>query len=537
MKRLLPLCALLAGLTTQAQLPSYVPTDGLVGYWGFNGDANDESGNGNDGIVNGASLSEGYDGAYNSAYYFDGEDDNILLPQTTSLESGAISLWFIRTVDEVGYLFDCRPNSSTAGMACYLGENSFLEYGMSSQGYYDDLVQLEDEDIALSEWHHMVCSHVEGFNQLYLDGQLIHEGEGGEYEYFSYSNLLLGRRYNDDFWLNGGLDNVGVWNRALTEEEILALYNAEPAAPGCTDPTACNYNPDATEDDGSCTYTYSGNPVSSTLFNSGGFEGLWSDFTPYYDLDVSYVFEVLDTILVSNPTTPEQVACGDTNPVRNFCGIQLLENGEAPPWEWVGEIICRSEINWQDPLYTDEAVLYPGNTYRLYADLNCDSEYYEGALPITNTAIFEQVGPLYYRQGPAAQSGNWVTTDKWAYTPSGIPYGFEYFLICNVQGCTAPTACNYNAYATEDDGSCFFANAVFDCEGNCQIDLNNNGVCDQLETGGCSGPGCCGNGTLWDPVQGVCIAFDQCPADVNEDQVVDALDILALIASYGSDCP
>ena len=41
----------------------------------------------------------------------------------------------------------------------------------------------------------------------------------------------------------------------------------------------------------------------------------------------------------------------------------------------------------------------------------------------------------------------------------------------------------------------------------------------------------------WDPVQGVCIAFDQCPADVNEDQVVDALDILALIASYGSDCP
>ena len=39
-----------------AQVPSYVPTDGLVGYWPFNGNANDESGNGNNGTVNGATL-------------------------------------------------------------------------------------------------------------------------------------------------------------------------------------------------------------------------------------------------------------------------------------------------------------------------------------------------------------------------------------------------------------------------------------------------------------------------------------------------
>ena len=38
------------------QVPSYVPTNGLVGWWGFNGNANDESGNGNNGTVNGATL-------------------------------------------------------------------------------------------------------------------------------------------------------------------------------------------------------------------------------------------------------------------------------------------------------------------------------------------------------------------------------------------------------------------------------------------------------------------------------------------------
>ena len=106
-----------------------------------------------------------------------------------------------------------------------------------------------------------------------------------------------------------------------------------------------------------------------------------------------------------------------------------------------------------------------------------------------------------------------------------------------IPGCTVDGACNYMPEATENDGSCFFANSVFDCEGNCQLDLNENGICDQLETGACSGPDCCGDGTLWDPAQGICIAFDQCPADVNEDGVVDAIDVLDLIGGYGSVCP
>ena len=41
---------------TYAQVPSYFPTNGLVGYWPFIGVANDETGNGNNGVVTGASL-------------------------------------------------------------------------------------------------------------------------------------------------------------------------------------------------------------------------------------------------------------------------------------------------------------------------------------------------------------------------------------------------------------------------------------------------------------------------------------------------
>jgi hypothetical protein len=54
MKKTILFLVMGAALTTQtlfAQVPSYVPTKGLVGYWPFNGNANDESGNGNLGML------------------------------------------------------------------------------------------------------------------------------------------------------------------------------------------------------------------------------------------------------------------------------------------------------------------------------------------------------------------------------------------------------------------------------------------------------------------------------------------------------
>ncbi len=59
----------------QAQtLPSYVPTNGLAGYWGFNGTANDQSGNGNNGTVNSAILTTDRNGNADSAFSFNGND-------------------------------------------------------------------------------------------------------------------------------------------------------------------------------------------------------------------------------------------------------------------------------------------------------------------------------------------------------------------------------------------------------------------------------------------------------------------------------
>ena len=64
---------LLFGMVTyvaQAQVPDYVPTEGLVGYWLLNGNANDESGNGNHGSIFGAEATDDRLGNPNSALHF-----------------------------------------------------------------------------------------------------------------------------------------------------------------------------------------------------------------------------------------------------------------------------------------------------------------------------------------------------------------------------------------------------------------------------------------------------------------------------------
>ena len=76
MKKKYILAAFALGLSmnakVMAQVPSYVPVNGLVGWWPFNGNANDESGNGNNGTVNGATLTIDRNGNSNNAYSFNG---------------------------------------------------------------------------------------------------------------------------------------------------------------------------------------------------------------------------------------------------------------------------------------------------------------------------------------------------------------------------------------------------------------------------------------------------------------------------------
>ena len=101
MKHLLTLAFLVClGTFASAQIPSYVPPNGLVGWWPFNGNANDESGNGNHGTVNGATLAANRFGNAGKAYSFDGVDDRIRVPfsQSYTNDTGTVLLW-MKTIE------------------------------------------------------------------------------------------------------------------------------------------------------------------------------------------------------------------------------------------------------------------------------------------------------------------------------------------------------------------------------------------------------------------------------------------------------
>jgi hypothetical protein len=74
-----------------------------------------------------------------------------------------------------------------------------------------------------------------------------------------------------------------------------------------------------------------------------------------------------------------------------------------------------------------------------------------------------------------------------------------------VLGCTDDTACNYNEFATDDDGMCEYPEQYYDCSGNCLNDADDDGVCDELEVPGCTDEAACNYDELATDDDGSCL--------------------------------
>ena len=244
-KQILTIVLAITTLTAFAQVPSYVPTSGLVGYWPFNGNANDASGNGNNGTANGSTLTTDRNGNLNSAYYFSSIgcepriDVNI---NTSSVQTGlTISIW-MNKIGEGCFgprLFEFYPGFEGPGMArSWEAPNSSIGIGsITSTGFVADAIIPES---ASGVWSHIVYTNDGSFAKFFKDGALYNSFAVTGDPILS-GNASFGRMNhpsNDAY--NGNLDDIGIWNRALTQQEITALFN------GCSNPTASIINPQST---------------------------------------------------------------------------------------------------------------------------------------------------------------------------------------------------------------------------------------------------------------------------------------------------
>jgi hypothetical protein len=231
----------------QAQVPSYVPSNGLVGWWPFNGNANDESGIGNNGAANGATLTTDRYGVANKAYSFDGVNDFIDFGDIQSLNNSnafSVSAFF-------NYNFPPTfPNDW---------------YSVVADGSYADLngwgILIKADQILMREldgfngvnlnytflqnnWYHVVATCESDSLKIFVNGEFI----GGSLNLqpnltLNTSNSLRagnGAMTNvppnsHPYYFSGKIDDIGIWNRALTQQEITNLYNSSAYVP-CASP-------------------------------------------------------------------------------------------------------------------------------------------------------------------------------------------------------------------------------------------------------------------------------------------------------------
>ena len=221
-----------------SQVPSYVPTNGLIAYYPFNGNANDESGNGNNGTVNGATLSIDRFGTSNAAYDFNGISNSIDCGTATSLVSPSIftySAW-IKNTNNISNSQKIIISSYNGGLNGNLLSSSnsvtgdFRIHNGSNQADAFTNVPLN-----INNWYHLVAIKDNTTIKIYIDNVLSQITDITNFNYTPnlYSPFTIGNEGWDNMnalAFQGKIDDVGVWNRVLTQQEISNLYNGNPNA-------------------------------------------------------------------------------------------------------------------------------------------------------------------------------------------------------------------------------------------------------------------------------------------------------------------
>lgn len=220
-----------------AQVPGYVPTNGLVGYWPFNGNANDESGNGNNGTVNGATLTTDRFGVANKAYDFDGVNDFIEILHNSSLNFnsaytllGWYNLELIPTISEFALITKER-NLNLTGIGINITNQSICDIFINNSVANNYCFNTPHTS---GTWANIIMVHDGQMRKFYLNGVLVYSESFNNSPLASNLSLFIGKEFTSpnggsvgtNRFFNGILDDIGIWNRALNDCEIQDLYNA-----------------------------------------------------------------------------------------------------------------------------------------------------------------------------------------------------------------------------------------------------------------------------------------------------------------------
>ena len=241
-----------------------IPQDGLVAFYPFHGNAEDESDFDNHAEVNGATLVNDRFGASEEAYLF-AEYTDIVIPHADQIDMAtgdtfSWAIWVLPSTEEMGGEGSVFEKWNTSGNPYPALQFRTIDVGgtceIYSTGWCGEggIGQVEGQ-IEWSAWTHVAMVADDGVQSLFINGQLVDQQEVQEYGCGNNVDITMGRRpgYGNPFL--GAVDDFAIWDRALTSVEIINMHlggEPEGAVYGCTDSESCNYNPDANLDDSSC---------------------------------------------------------------------------------------------------------------------------------------------------------------------------------------------------------------------------------------------------------------------------------------------
>ena len=230
-KNILFLSTCILSLTAKSQ----IPTSGLIAWYPFNGNANDESGGSHNGTVTNATLTTDRNGNTNAAYYFNGSSKIISTISTLPVSNNprTISVWVLW--DSVQAVWDncivsygfcpAFTNGGSFGLRIWDTSGNGNPTNATYNGYGCGAGDAKSVIHANKKWHNLVGVY-DGTNQkLYLDGILI--------KTLSYnlntilSQLVIGMSEDQTSVIGnfkGKIDDIAIWSRALTPTEVTQVF-------------------------------------------------------------------------------------------------------------------------------------------------------------------------------------------------------------------------------------------------------------------------------------------------------------------------
>jgi len=363
------LSAILVGLSFIVN--AQVPTNGLVGYYPFNGNANDESGNGNNGTVNGATLTTDSFGNPNSAYSFNGTSSYISVTNNASLNFAAnnkitVGMWFYPTaypdVDVVSHrcFISKQTGSGTTqqGFSCSFQNNPVTlttRNGSSDNMGYASYTYA----LPLNQWCHIVMVYDNGDGYFYYNGNLVQTNLSqvstiGD----NTSDLYIGKAT----WSNinadpfaGKMDDIIIYNRALNLTEVKKLYSM------CSDTTIYD-------------------TLSITVCDSALLEGSYQNTTGMY-YDTLQSFYGCDSVLANYLDVSNPYPYTDT--------VTVYDTIWTNDTVWANDTIWTNDTLWvNDTLWANDTI-WVNDTITVY-----DTIAVYDSIAVTDTLIIDVITGL-----------------------------------------------------------------------------------------------------------------------------------------------